>query len=130
MIEYDTPGRIVECLHQILRNHLEMNYVGKVGILWSQDPYYLYVVVVFLLLLGTHSKILLENSQNRKLSKLKVVRIENCQNWKLPKLEIAKTESCQHWKWFQYFLLKVSIFDELNWKLPKLEIAKIESCQN
>jgi hypothetical protein len=112
MIEYDTPGRIVECLHQILRNHLEMNYVGKVGILWSQDPYYLYVVVVFLLLLGTHSKILLENSQNWKLSKLKVVRIENCQNCKLPKLQVAKIACCQ------------------NWKLSKLKVAKIRNCQN
>ena len=100
---------------------------------WSQDPYNWYVVV--LLLLGTFSKILLENSQNWKLSKLKVVRIENCQNWKLPKLKVAKIgnchfESCQNWKWFQYFLLKVSIFGELNWKLPNLKVAKIESCQN
>ena len=53
-------------------------------------------------------------------------------------MKIAKIESCQNWKWFQYFLLKVSIFDEFkiaeiescqNWKLPKLEIGKIESCQ-
>ena len=55
---------------------------------------------------------------------------ESCQNWKLPKLKVAKIGICQNWKWFQYFLLKVIIFDELNWKLPKLKVAKIESCQN
>ena len=43
----------------------------------SKDPYNRYVV---LLLLGTHSKILLEN----------------CQNWKLPKLLVAKIERCQN----------------------------------
>ena len=42
-----------------------------------------------------NSKILLENSQNCKLSKPKVVRIESCQivscqNCKLPKLQVAK----------------------------------------
>ena len=59
--------------------------------------------------------------------------VENCQNWKLPKLKVDKFESCQNWKWFQYFLLKVSIFDELKIakkKMSKLKIAKIESCQN
>ena len=65
--------------------------------------------------------------------------VENFQNWKLPKLKVAKFESCHNWKWFQYFFLKVSIFDELkiakiescqNKKLPKLKIAKIESCQS
>ena len=78
------------------------------------------------------SKFLLENSQNWKLSKLKVVRIESCQivscqNCKLPKFKIAKIASCQSWKWFHYF---ISIFDELSWKLPKFIVAKIESCQN
>jgi len=53
---------------------------------WSQDPYNWYVVLV-----GTHSKILLENSRNWKLSKPKVL------NWKLPKLKVAKIESCQNW---------------------------------
>ena len=51
---------------------------------WSQDPYNRYVVVG---VVGTDSKILLENSQNWKLSKMKVIKIENCQNWKLPKLK-------------------------------------------
>ena len=59
----------------------------------------------------------------------KIAKIESCQNWNLPKLEITKIKSWQNWKLFQYFLLKVSIFDELNWKLPKLKVAKIESCQ-
>ena len=98
-----------------------------------------------------NSKNLLENSRNWKLSKLKVVRIESCQkcklpklqvakiascqNCKLPKLKIAKIASCQSWNWFFYFLLKVSIFDELSWKLPncklpKLQVVKIASCQN
>ena len=61
---------------------------------------------------------------------MKGAKIENCQNWKLTKLKVGKIESCQNWKRFQYFLLKVSIFDELNWKLPKLKVGKIESCQN
>ena len=69
---------------------------------WSQDPYNWYVVLV----LGTHSKNLLENSLNWKLSKLKVLR-----------LKVAKTEGCQNWK-----LPKL--------KLPKLKVAKIESFQN
>ena len=67
---------------------------------WSQDPYNWYVVV-----LGTHSKNLLENSLNWKLSKLKVLKLkvakaegcqncQNCQNWKLPILKIAKIENC------------------------------------
>ena len=60
-----------------------------------------------------------------KLQVAKIAKIARCQNLKLPTLEIAKIESWQSWKWFQYFLLKVSIFDKLNWKLPKLEIAKI-----
>ena len=66
---------------------------------WSQDPYNWYVVVV--VLVGTHSKILPENSLNWKLSKLKVL-----------KLKVAKTEGCQNWK-----LPKL--------KLPKLKVAKI-----
>ena len=88
-----------------------------------------------------NSKILLENSRNWKLSKLKVVRIEccqkcklpklqvakiaSCQNCKLPKLKIAKIASCQSWNWFFYFLLKVSIFDELSWKLPNCKLPKL-----
>ena len=72
--------------------------------LWLQDPYNWYVVVVCVV--TTHSKNLLENSQNWQLSKLKVVRVESCQNWKYPKLKVAKFESwenescqnCQSWK--------------------------------
>jgi hypothetical protein len=50
-------------------------------------------------------------------------------------LKIAKIASCQSWNWFFYFLLKVSIFDELSWKLPncklpKLQVVKIAICQN
>jgi hypothetical protein len=47
----------------------------------------------------------------------------------LPNCQIAKLPNCQVAKWFQNFLPKVSIFDELNWKLPKLKVAKIEKCQ-
>ena len=61
---------------------------------------------------------------------MQVAKIASCQNCKLPKLKIAKIASCQSWNWFFYFLLKVSIFDELSWKLPKLQVAKIASCQN
>ena len=69
-----------------------------------------------------------------KIAKLQVAKIASCQNCKLPKLKIAKIASCQSWNWFFYFLLKVSIFDELSWKLPncklpKLQVAKIASCQ-
>ena len=105
---------IVSCRLRALKTLYFCNFIKNIEINW-------YVVVVVLVLLGTHSKM----SKNWKLSKLKVVRIETCQNWKLPKFE-----SWQNWKWFQYFLPKVSIFDELNWKLPKLKVAKIESCQN
>ena len=65
------------------------------------------------------------------MSNLQVAKIASCQNCKLPKLQVAKIASCQiaSWKWFHYFLLNVSIFDELSWKLPKLKVAKIESCQ-
>ena len=70
---------------------------------WSQDPYNRYVVVfVVLVVVGTHSKILLELSQNWKLSKVKVAKNSSCQNWScqiwmMPKLkvaEIAKIENC------------------------------------
>ena len=49
-------------------------------------------------------------------------------NWwnEIDEMKVAKIGNCQNWKWFQYFLQKVIIIDELNWKLP----AKIESCQN
>ena len=62
----------------------------------SQDSYNWDVV-------GPHSKILLENGQNWKLSKLKVVRIgscQNCQNWKFPswKLLSLYCQNCQKWK--------------------------------
>ena len=77
----------------------------KIFHFWLQDPYNWYVDV--LVVVGTNSKILLENSHYWKLSKLEVVSIKNCQNWKLQKLEIAKTESWQ------------------DWKLPKLKVISV-----
>ena len=75
---------------------------------WSQDPYNWYVVV------GTHSKILLENSAYWKLSKLKVAKTEGCQNWKLlklklPKLKVAKIESCQNCQNWKLKICKLAI---------------------
>ena len=46
-------------------------------IFWSHDPYNWYVVLV---VLGPHSKILLENSQNLKLPKLRIAKLLSCQN--------------------------------------------------
>jgi hypothetical protein len=65
----------------------------------------------YFVVLGPCSKNLLENSQNWKLSKLKVDRIESCQNLKLPELRIAK-----------FKVAKIEV--------AKIEVAKIESCQN
>ena len=59
-------------------------------------------------------------------------------------MKVAKYENCHNWTWFQYFLLKVSIFDELkiakkknvkiencqDWKLPKLKVPNFECCQS
>ena len=107
-----------------------------------QDPYNHSVVVV---LLGTDSKIMLENSQNWKLSELtlQVAKIENCQNCKLPKLKvislfvfkslyflwiklkIVKIESCQNWKLTKLKVAKIKSCQ--NWKLPKLKVTKVES---
>ena len=99
------------------------NPLSRQSIFWSQDPYNRYIVVV--VVLWSIQKFCLkiakiENCQNWKLVGLQVVKIASCQNFKLPKVKIAKIASCQSWKWFQYCLLKVSIFDELscqNWKL-------------
>ena len=71
---------------------------------WSQDPYNWYVVVVLVVVLGTHSKILLENNLT-------------CQNWKFSKLKVAKIESCQNLSY-------------QNWKMPKLLKLKIAKLLN
>ena len=81
---------------------------------WSQDPYNWYVVLV----LETHSKILLENSLNWKLSKLKVAKTEGCQNWRLPKMKVAKIAR----------IVKIENCQVV--KLPKLKVAKIKNWQS
>ena len=90
---------------------------------WSQDPYNRYVVVV--LVLGTHWNILLENSQNWKLSKLKVAKFASCQNCKLPELkwpkkQVAKVESCQ--------IAKLPSCKLLNFELAIMERNPFRSC--
>ena len=73
---------------------MNLSFNVSIYVFWSQDPYNWSVVF---LVVGTQSKILLENSLNWKFSKLKVFKIEGCQNWKLPilklpKLKVAKIE--------------------------------------
>ena len=68
----------------------EQQNLSSLVIFWSQDPYNWYVIVV----VGPHSKVLIENNQNWKLLELYVAKIESCQNWKLPKLKVAKIENC------------------------------------
>ena len=108
--------------------YLEVTKYKKCLSFWSQDPYNLYVVAV----VGSIQKFclkiaILENCQNWKLLGLKIVKFTSCQNDWPPKLQVVKIASCQNWKLFHYFLLNVSIFDELSWKLPKLQVAKVES---
>ena len=69
-------------LTSVLKESVQM---GFSIIFWWQDPYNWYVV------LGPHSKILLENCQNWellscKVAKIEVVKIESCQNGKLLKI--------------------------------------------
>ena len=111
---------------------------------WSQDPYNWYVVVV----LGTQTKILLENSQKLKIVKtqmflnLKVAKIEGCQNWSCQNWKLLKgcCWFCIHfcikwelWKTFDAKMIGWTHFNLLNcqnYKLPKLKVAKIENCKN